>query len=276
MILQGKNISVFQITAVFCFVILLNFSTFAQSSYDEKDKNDPNKTEAILQKAVKKLGGDAYLNIKSQIGRGKFSVLRDGRLSTFQSFVDVIVYFDKERTEFKGGGVKNVQTNFGDSGWIYDSGAEIIKLQDEDQIKNFKQGIRSSLDYLLRGDWKKDGANVEYGGKRPATLGKRNEVVKLIYKDGFTVEYEFAADDGLPVKSFYKRANVDGDDIVEENRYAQYITVQGVYTPFVIDHFTGSNHVTRINYEDVRYNQSIPDSVFSKPDNPKKMKDLKF
>lgn len=274
MILHRKNI--IHTLTVFCFVLLLNFGTFAQNSYDEKDENDVKKAEAILQKAIKKLGGEKYLNIKSQIGRGKFSTLRDGRLSTFQTFVDVIVYFDKERTEFKGGGVKNIQTNYGDSGWIYDSGAEIIKIQDEDQIKYFKQGIRTSLDYLLRGDWKSEGAVLEYGGMRPASLGKRNEVVKLFYKDGFTVEHEFAADDFLPMKSLYKRTNVDGEEIVEENRYAQFITVQGVYTPFIIDHFTGDNHVSRINYEEVEYNKTIPNSVFSKPDNPKKVKDLKF
>lgn len=274
--MNTKRFKFINLSLAVSLIFIISGFSFGQSSYDEKDETDVKKAEAVLQKAIKKLGGENYLNIKTQIGRGKFSVLRDGRLSTFQTFVDVIVYFDKERTEFKGGGVKNIQTNYGDSGWIYDSGAEIIKIQDEDQVNFFKRSIRSSLDYLLRGDWKKEGAVLEYGGKRPASLGKRNEVVKLVYKDGFTVEHEFSADDFLPMKSFYKRTNADGEEIVEENRYAQFITVQGVYTPFIIDHFTGKNHISRINYEEVEYNKTIPDSIFAKPDNPKKVKDLKL
>lgn len=258
------------------FLLLFSAFSFGQTSGNEKPENDVKKAEAVMQKAIEKLGGDAYLNVKTQIGRGKYSVLREGRLSSFQTFLDVIVYFDKERTEFKGGGVKNVQTNVGGGGWIFDSGAEVIIDQTEEQIGYFKQTVRTNIDYLLRGGWKNEGATLEYGGKRPASLGKRNEVVKLIYKDGFIVEHEFAADDGLPSKSFFTRFNIDGEKIKDENRYAQFVTVQGVLTPFIIDHYLGEDHTSRINYEEVEYNKNIPDSIFSKPDNPKKMKDLKL
>ena len=61
-----------------------------------------NEAEAIIDKAVQKLGGDRYLKVTSQVSRGKFSVIRDGVIVSFQSFIDVIVYPDKERTEFKG------------------------------------------------------------------------------------------------------------------------------------------------------------------------------
>ena len=139
--------------------------------------------EAILQKAIQNLGGDKYLQVKTQIGRGKFSVMREGTVISFQSFIDVIVFPDQERTEFKGGGVKSVQTNVGNTGWTFDGDAELIKIQDEKQIEDFKRGVRVSLDHLLRGSWRND-ATLSYVGKRAATLGKRNDVVKLTYKDG--------------------------------------------------------------------------------------------
>src|SRR5687767_14809611 len=78
------------------------------------------KAEAVVKKAVQVLGGDKYLKVKSQIGRGKFSLMRDGMIGSFQTFVDVIVFPDKERTEFKEFGKKSVQTNTGDTGWIFD------------------------------------------------------------------------------------------------------------------------------------------------------------
>ena len=234
------------------------------------------KAEAILKKAIEKLGGEKYLTAKSQIGRGKFSLLRDGQIFSFQTFVDVIAFPDKERTDFKSGGSKTVQTNFASSGWIFDGDALTIKDQTEEQISNFKRGIRTSHDHLLRGGWRKEGAKLEYVGKRQSSLGKRNDVVRLTFDDGFAVEFEFA-DDGLPMKSVYKRLNTDNEEVLEEDRYAQFVDVSGIKTPFIIDHFSNKTHTSRINYESIEFNKSVPDSIFAKPTSAKDLKkDLKL
>ena len=159
-------------------ILLFAFGANAQK-IDEK-------AQAILAKAVQNLGGDRYLQVRSQVGKGRFSLLREGGVISSQTFVDIIVFPDKERTDFKGGGQRTVQTNSGNTGWIYDDSLDVVKVQNETQIANFKQSIRTSLDYLLRGSWKGDG-ELTYVGRRPATLGKRNDVVKLTYKDGFVV-----------------------------------------------------------------------------------------
>ena len=88
------------------------------------------------------------------MGRGKYSVLKEGAVASFQSFVDVMVYPDKERAEFRGGGSSLIQVNTGDTGWVYDGDQDVIKVQTETQVANFKQAIRTSLDHLLRGHWK--------------------------------------------------------------------------------------------------------------------------
>lgn len=254
-------------------VTVLVLHSFAHQAAAQTTDVQP---ETILNKAVQNLGGDRYLKVTSQIGRGRFSSFRDGVLVSFQSFLDVIVFPDKERTEFKGGKTRFVQTNNGETGWVFDGDQELIKEQTEDQIANFKRGIRVSLDNLLRGGWRGE-AELSYVGKRPATLGKRNEVVKLAYKDGLAIEFEFAADDGLPVKAIYKRTNADGEELVEEDRYAQFVDVGGIRSPFIIDRFTNGKPSSRINFESVEYNRSIPDSIFAKPSNPKELKkDLKL
>ncbi len=231
--------------------------------------------EAVIKRAVKNLGGDKYLNVKTQIGRGRFSIIKGGAVVSFQTFVDVIVYPDKERTDFKSGGVKTVQTNVGDTGWVFDGEQELIKIQDKGQLDNFRQGIRTSLDHLLRGKWRGSGT-LSYIGKRPSTLGKRNEVVKLTYDDGLIVEFEFAADDGLPMKSIYKHLNSDNEEITEEDRYAQFLDFGGIRTAFIIDRFTNGAQTSRINYESIDFNKTVPDSIFEKPANPKALKDLKL
>ncbi len=243
--------------------------------YLDDDSKKDDKAEAIIKRAIEKLGGDKYLQVKSQVGRGRFSVLRDNVIVSFQSFLDVIVFPDKERTEFKGG-AKNVQTNVGKSGWIYDGDAEVIKDQDKTQIEGFERGINASLDNLLRGSWRTGGAVLSYVGKRQASLGKRNDVVRLVYTNGFAVEFEFA-DDGMPAKSIFKRTNADNEEITEEDRYAQFVEVQGIKTPFIIDRFTNKAQSSRINYDSVEFNKTIPDSIFAKPKSAKEVKkDLKL
>ena len=153
---------------------------------------------------------------------------------------------------------------------------KLLKSKTKQQVSNFKRGIRASLDNLLRGGWRGEGAEIKYAGKRQAGIGKSNDVVKLIYQDGFEVEFEFS-DDGIPMKSIYKRANADGEDIKEEDRYALFVDVQGIKAPFIIDHFTGGVQTSRINYETVEFNKKVSDSIFEKPSNPKSLKkDLKL
>lgn len=251
--------------------LVLSSSGFAQTPEVaiKKPANTP-QAEAIIQKAVQILGGEKYLNVKTQTARGKFSILKDGAVVSFQTFTDIIVYPDKERTEFKGNGTRSVQTNVGNTGWVFDGDQDLVKEQNEKQIESYKRGIRTSLDYLLRGHWKGD-AELSYIGKRQGTLGKRNDTIKLTYKDGLEVEFEFA-DDGTPVKAGYKGTSSEGGEIKEEDRYAQFIDVNGIKAPFIIDRFSGGTQSSRINYETIEFNKSVSDSIFAKPKSSKDAK----
>lgn len=235
------------------------------------------KAEAIFQLAFQKLGGANLLQVKNQVSTGLFSVIADGSAQLPNSFVDVIVFPDKERTEFKQQGNKVIQTNFGEKGWVYDAAKLDIREQGQNEIENFKRGIRTSLDALFRGAWRGQGATLTYAGKREAGLGKRNDVLKLTYSDGFVVEYEFSQTDGMPMKSIYKKKNDDGTEIKEEDRYAQFVEIQGVLVPFIVDHYTDGKQTSRINYEKIEINKKVPDSIFDKPSDVKSLKkDLKF
>lgn len=221
------------------------------------------KAREVVDRAVKALGGQKYLNVKTQIGEGTFSILRQGKNISYQSFVDVIVYPNKERTDFKVGGSKLIQTNYGDRGWIFDETLETLEDQTESQVENFKLGMRINPDNFLRGAWA-DEAVLSYVGRRQSGVGRRNNVVKLTFNDGFEVEFEFS-DKGLPKKAIYRRMDSEGREIKEENRFAQFINIQGIETPFIIDRFTNGVQTSRVNYESVEYNKTIPDSIFQKP-----------
>lgn len=253
---------------LFSLAVLLSFGSAASA----QSTTDP---QTIIDRAVQVLGGDRYIKVNSQVGRGRFSSIRDGVILQSQTFIDVIVYPDKERTEFKGSGTKFVQTNSGSTGWVYDGDQELIKVQTEEQVENFHRGMRVSIDTLLRGHWRGK-AELSYVGKRPASLGKRNDVVRLKYENGLTIEFEFS-DDGTPMKASYKRTNADGEELTEEDRYAQWVDVGGIRTPYIVDRFTNGKPSSRINYDSIEYNVRVPDSIFAKPSNPKELKkDLKL
>jgi outer membrane lipoprotein-sorting protein len=256
--------------AILTFTLLFTLFAFAQP------KTNDEKAEAIIKRAIEKLGGEKYLGVKTVYGKGQFTLMKEDGKSLPSKFVDIMVFPNKERTEFKSLGEKTIQTNYDDKGWIFDSSANAINDQKPDAIENFNQTLRVSLDSLLRGYWRGKGT-VSYAGKREASLGKRNEVIKLRYDDGFTIEFEFAATDGLPMKAKFTRLSSEKEELKEEDRYAQFVENQGVWSPFIIDHFTNGSQVSRINYESVVYNKPIPDSVFSKPTNLKELKkDLKL
>lgn len=273
--LNPRMIRFSQLLTVFALLFGVAISASAQAAKTDE------KAEAIVAKAVEKLGGERYLQVKTIVGSGNFSIFREGQSQITQTFVDIIVFPDKEqtefkeRTEFKTGGTRNIQTNVGDTGWLADTGAKVIKEQDKDQIAGFKRGMRTSLDNILRGFWRNE-ATLSFVGRRPASLGRRNNVVRLTYADGFEVEFEFS-DEGLPMKSLYKRFNSEGAELKEEDRYAQFVETQGILAPFIIDHFQNGAQTSRINYLKIEYNKTIPDSIFNKPADAKELKkDLKF
>ncbi|HEX8198363.1 MAG TPA: hypothetical protein VF571_19365, partial [Pyrinomonadaceae bacterium] len=72
-------------------MFLLAFGVFSASA-QETDKNpETQKAEVIIRKAVQKLGGDRYLQVKTIVGRGNFNQFAENGAASFSSFVDTIV-----------------------------------------------------------------------------------------------------------------------------------------------------------------------------------------
>jgi hypothetical protein len=264
-----------RITVALLAIFIAFTSGLAQS--DAAAKATDEKAEQIIQKAIHAIGGDAYLNVKTVIGRGFYTNYHDGVSGVPLRFVDYIAYPDRERTEFSGDGNRVIQTNFQNEGWIFDAAAKTLKDQTAKQVEDFRTGMRTSIENLLRGWWRKEGATVSHVGRREATLGRRNEVVRLTYPDGFWIEYEFAAIEGTPAKAIYKRPHKNADngemfETTEEDRFFKPIAVSGVSAPFVIDHFRNGVQTSRINYESIEFNKPLADSMFAKPANIKAIK----
>ncbi len=241
-----------------------------------QNSND-SKAETIIKGAIAALGGDAYLNVRTVVGRGFYTTYQDGASLVPTRFLDYIAFPDKERTEFTTQGIRVISTNTGDTGWLYDGATKSLNDQKPAQIADFKRAMRTSVENLLRGWWRNENATLTYVGRREAGLAKRNETVRITYPDGFWVEFEFGAKDALPAKVIYKRTRTKADsdeteEITEEDWLAKPITNAGVTAPFVIDHYINGKQTSRINYESIEYNRALPDTLFAKPANAKSVK----
>ena len=251
-------------------ILLACVSSNAKAQNNQPSPSPDQKAEEIVNRAIEVVGGSNYLNVRTLIGRGFFTQYRDGMSQLPAKFVDYIVYPDKERTEFTGGGTHVIQSNVGNQGWIFDGATKNLNDQKPEQIDDFKFGVKTSLENLLRGAWRKEGAKLTYVGRREAGLAKRNETIRLTYPDGFWIEYEFGAKDGVPAKIIYvrKHKNFDSgemEEMTEEDRLLRFITIDAVTAPWVIDHFISGKQSSRINYESIEYNRPLPDSLFTKP-----------
>jgi hypothetical protein len=251
---------------------------FAQTEATAKPSPDSAaKAEAILNRGIEALGGSAYLNLKTVVGRGFFTPFQDGISTVPARFLDYIAYPDRERTEFTSEGILTIQSNAGETGWIYDGATKSLHDMKATGIEDFKRSMRTSVENLLRGWWKKENAVLSYVGRREAGLARRNETVRLTYPDGWWIEYEFAAKEGLPAKIIYKRERKKPDseeteEITEEDHLAKPIAIAGITAPWVIDHFINGVQTSRISYESIEYNRPLADSLFAKPANIKSLK----
>jgi len=251
-------------------ILSLIFTQTPASSVDQK-------SQEIIDHAIEVLGGQKYLGVQTVIGKGFYTSFKDGISQLPARFLDYIAYPDHERTEFSGGGIRTIQTNTGETGWMFDGALKKITDQSPAQVQDFKQAMRTSLEYLLRGSWKKEGGKITYVGRREAGVGKRNETIRLTFPDDFWIEYEFGARDFLPAKIIYKRdrKDMDSGDVVsmtEEDQLFKFITIDGITAPWVIDHYINGKQSSRINYESVQYNQRLADSLFAKPTDVKSIK----
>ena len=268
----------FSVIALFLFVLVFVSPSFAQESVPPKPSAESTaKAETVINHAIEVLGGGNYLNVKTAVGRGFFTAYRDGMSQLPARFVDYISYPDHERTEFTSLGIRVIQTNAGDIGWLFDGATKALSDMKAPQIADFKRSMRTSVENLLHGWWRKEGATLNYLGKREAGVGKRNETVRLSYPDGLWIEYEFGARDGLPAKVIYKRTRQKPDsdeteEISEEDRLAKFITIQGVMAPWVVDHYINGVQTSRIGFDSLVYNQPLADSLFAKPASVKAIK----
>lgn len=223
---------------------------------------------AVLEMAIQSMGGQALLNVRTMIGKGKFSQFNPkGDLVAFSDFVDYIVYPDRERTEFGKGKKRYIQTNVADTGWIYDGEQKAVRDQKPEQIEMIQRALRRNLDNVLRRSRQPDVTLRDLGEKElwPRQRG-RGVQIRFPLADGSEEVIELYVDPltHKPVRIVFQDK--------EEQRFFLYREFDGVLWPVRIDQYKDGVQSSRIAYDSVSFNQRIDPRLFDKPEHADKIK----
>jgi hypothetical protein len=236
-----------------------------------QEDNEAAKAEALIRGAIQARGGDAYLKIRTAVSHGQYTPYDKGVSTIPRPFVDYIVYPDRERTEFDKGDHKYIQTNAGNEGWIYDATQKMIRPQTEDQVKDFKQGLRADLDYLLRQGWQEAGAKLVYIGRREVQHNVFSEAVRIDFADGYSVTLHFDTRTKLPLLTEYKKTTEEGTGQYQL-WYFSWLDYAGIKAPRIQDLYRDGKQLSRVYVETVSFNTEVPDKLFLKPASIKEVK----
>lgn len=237
----------------------------------EPDENDPAKAAALVREAVAARGGDAYLKIRTVESRGQYTPFEKGASGDPMSFVDYVAYPGRERTEFGKGDSKFVQTNSEMANWVYEAKQKMIRDQKEDQVKQFQQSARYDIDNLLRTASQQSGVKLVYLGRREAWRNTFSEAVRIDFADGGAATVHFDTRSKLPLMIEYKTVSEEGT-VNNEVRFYRWVDFSRIQFPTIQDFYRNGKQSSRVSFDTVSFNVSLPDKLFAKPSNIKEVK----
>lgn len=240
------------------------------------------KAKAVLQQVIAKLGGSAYLNVRDFDCTGRLAQLdRNGAMSGFTNYRDTWILPDKDRKEYitkgehtivgflimidglnisHGGTIVSIFN--GNQGWLLDKSG--VSDQPEDVVQTFNQGVKSSLDNVLRKRLNDPGLEIRYAGSDVIDL-KEAEWIEFTDTDRRQFRLGLAKSTHLPL-----RWVVEGRDPKTQERtettttYSQFLQFDGVMAPVRIGRAQDGRDLYEIFFDSCKYNSNLAPDLFTR------------
>ena len=234
----------------------------------------------LLDEMLKALGGDAWLNKKTEYLEGQSAPFFQGQPSGGVSrFVEWKKFSPTQpelsRVEFvtyrgiiEPGTVRQVAHI-----WTLDQGYEWTfkgrTTLPEKQVTDYLRRRAHSLEELMRVWVKRPGVIIVFEG-----IGTRDrrpiDKVSILSPDNDTITVELEQDTHLPLQRAFEWRNEQfKDHDLDEEVYGDWKMFDGVATPMNIERYRNGDMVDQTFYKKVRFNQPTDDSLFD-PDKPLK------
>ena len=227
----------------------------ANPATDDAAKNAA-QAHAVLDAMIKAMGGDAWLNMKSQYREGHYAVFFHGTpdLGTTK-FYEVHSWPDHDRTEFTTH--RDVMQFFiGRQGWEVTYRGK--KPLPADQVEDYMRRRDHSVETAVK-VWMKDPNTILiYEGQQ---LAERHlaDTVTLISSQNEAITIQVDAQTHLPLRrSFQWRDPEYHDKNTDAEEYDGYRTVDGIPTPYTVTRFKNDEMVRQVFIDKVAFNQDLP------------------
>jgi hypothetical protein len=208
---------------------------------------------AILHKTVEAMGGEAYLNQKSQIMRGSGTLTPPGAPQgvPVESVVAYEVLPGKSRLELNTAFGVMIQGFNGEVGWMSMMG------QVRDMTEQLKQSRNYGVNVLRR--YNQSGYSVQPLPEAEVE-GKKAKVMAVSDADGHTTKFFIDPESHFILKT---AAEVRGQQL--EEVYADYKLVNGIQVPHRRTILQNGSKVIELVASEVQINPDIDPALFDKP-----------
>jgi len=229
---------------------------------DEATQKNARQARATLDAMVQALGGEAWLNQKNQVSQGRieayFHGLRSGGESEFWQYH---AWPDHDRLEFSRH--RDIVQFF-----LGRTGSEVTFRGDtplpQEPVDEFLRRRDHSIETVIK-LWLNDPKTLLVNEGRRTVDQHTADQVTLISAQNDTVTIQIDAATHLPLsRSFVWRDPVYKDNTsVDAEKYDEYITVDGISTPFIITRFKDDDIIRQYFLVHVSYNQELPSDLWS-------------
>ena len=243
------------------------------------DSDNARKARALLDQAVRALGGEAYLNYTNKMEEGRYYRLYHGRTESMGIPYNYYVqYPDKDRFEVLAekdihiipgaidiGGVHSkkatqVLIHNGQKG--YETTYKGTTTQEKEDLENYLRRRPHSLEWVFR-KWAKDPTVAYFYEGVTNVDAKIAEQVSLLNSQNDSVTICLDQATHLPVKTSYSwRDATDKQRNVEEEVYDNYKPIEGIMTPRSLTRKINGEMSQQRFITNAHYNLNLPESMF--------------
>jgi hypothetical protein len=218
------------------------------------------RSNAVIDQMIEALGGQAFLDTSDIHTTGRFYAFTRGQLSAADVFADYIKFPDMERTEFGILKNKEVTINRGKEGWKVPGKKEPL-TQTPGECEEFLKGFKTSLDYVLRFDFKDRQTTVQ---SLPTEIldFKRADVVELRDPSKNKIVFYIDRETHLPIKMEIRR---NDDAKVRKEEFANWHKFEGLMVPLYMSRYIDGVKTMEVRTETAVFNSGLSDSLFAQP-----------
>ncbi len=230
----------------------------AQNENAPASKIDP-KAKELLDRALRALGGPAFLSFKTMTSTGRIYAIEEGATAGLAPFESAVEYPDKRRFSY-GKKKPVVLINNGDQAWEIDKYG--LTQQVPEQVRRWKVSNHYSLENLMRLRIHEPGVLIQAGGV-DFVDNVPTQVIDIVEPRGQEVKLHLNRQNDMPVRLDYRVQDPqtqEWDDYADV--YADYQKFQEIQTPMHITRFRNGDRYSETFRHTVRYDEKYPPEYF--------------